>query len=94
MVSGLLVAPITIISPLLFAWSFDCVLRSSKQAAIYATILISKSLEAFSLFPAILSNSSINIMAGAFSFTAENICLIFSSDYPDRLDTISGPFNL
>jgi len=41
-----------------------------------------------------LSSSSINIIAGDLSLTPANIFLIFSSDYPERLETISGPFNL
>lgn len=73
MLSGLVVAPITTIS---ISW----VSSSSKQAESWATILTSMSFEASSLFPAILSSSSMKMMAGAYSLTALKIFLIFSSD--------------
>jgi hypothetical protein len=63
MLSGRVVAPITTIS----ASSLSI---SSRQEASYATILTSMSLEASSRLPAILSNSSIKIIAGALSRTA------------------------
>jgi hypothetical protein len=59
------VAPITITS-----LPFSEFYKSSKLEASYATILTSRSFEAFSLLPAILSSSSIKIIAGAFSLTA------------------------
>ena len=86
-VSGRLVQPITTtcFSP------FSYWLNSSIQEAICATILTSRSFAAFSLLPAMLSSSSMNIMAGAFSWTPLKKFRIFSSDYPEIPVTISGP---
>jgi hypothetical protein len=61
------------------------------QVAIWETILTSMSFYAFSLFPAMLSSSSIKMIAGSFSETPLKKFLIFSSDYPEIPVTISGP---
>ena len=73
MVSGLLVQPMRTIY-------FSPWLKSSMQDAIQATILTSRSFQAFSLFPAIESSSSIKIIAGSFSAIPLKKFLIFSSD--------------
>ena len=82
--SGLLVAPITTTCPL------D--LRPSIKVKSWATVLLSVSPWVSSLFGAIASNSSMNIIDGAFSSASSKYSLKFSSDPRTYLLMISGPF--
>ena len=81
--SGLLVAPITTTCPL------D--LRPSIKVNSCATVLLSVSPLVSSLFGAIASSSSINMIEGEFSSASSKYSLKFSSDPPTYLLMISGP---
>jgi hypothetical protein len=80
---GLFVAPITITYPLPF--------RPSINVNNYDTTLLSTSPLTFSLFGAIESISSINIIAGLFFSASSNAFLKFPSASPAILLIISGP---
>ena len=81
--SGLFVAPITT------TWPLE--LSPSIKVNSCATVLLSTSPWVSSRLGAIASNSSINIMDGAFSSASSKNSLRFSSDPPTYLLMISGP---
>ena len=81
--SGLLVAPMTTTCPL--------ELRPSIKVRSCATVLLSTSPCVSSLLGAIASNSSINMIDGAFASASSKNSLRFSSDPPTYLLMISGP---
>ena len=81
--SGLFVAPITT------TWPLD--LRPSINVNSCATVLLSTSPLVSSLFGAIASSSSMNMIDGEFASASSKNSLRFSSDPPTYLLMISGP---
>lgn len=80
---GLFVAAITITYPLVF--------KPSINVKSYETTLFSTSPDAFSLFGAIESISSINIIAGDYFSASSKAFLKLPSASPAIFDIISGP---